>query len=131
MSHIQLNYAFMWFLSIFEEIHRELFLFKNMAISERRTDILRKFVFDNMFERGKILRNIWICLNNFFFEKTSKMGEILTKTFFLLKVSHIQLNYAFLMFSTIFGKIHGEFLFLVKKVTIPEKAQKYLEICFS
>ena len=39
-------------LSIFEEIHRELlYLVKNVAISERRTDILRNFFF-NMFEKG-------------------------------------------------------------------------------
>ncbi len=36
------------------------------AISERSTEILRKFAFLNMFEKGQILRKIWICLNNFF-----------------------------------------------------------------
>ena len=48
---------YLWFLSIFEEIYRELlFLVKNMAISERSSDILRKFAFLNMFEKGPILR---------------------------------------------------------------------------
>ena len=43
------------------------------------------------------------------------MGEILTKTSFLLNVSHLQLNYAFLLFSSNFGEIHSELLFLVQK----------------
>ena len=34
-----------------------------------------------MFEKGKILRKIWICLNNYF-DQTSQMVEILTKTSF-------------------------------------------------
>ena len=37
-----------------------------MAISERSNKIIRKFVFLNMFVKGKILRKIWICLNKFF-----------------------------------------------------------------
>ena len=52
-------------LSIFWEIHRELlFLVQKVAITERSTEILRKFVFLNMFEKWQILRKIWICLNN-------------------------------------------------------------------
>ena len=43
------------------------------------------------------------------------MGEILTDLVFLLKVSHIELNYAFLLFSSILGEIHRELLSLVKK----------------
>ena len=42
---------------------------KKKTISERRTEILRKFVFLNMFEKGKIMRKIWICLNNLFWSK--------------------------------------------------------------
>ena len=49
------------------EIHREhLFMVKKMSISERSTIILRKFVFLDIFEKGQILRIIWICLNNCF-----------------------------------------------------------------
>ena len=50
-------------------------------MSEESAEILRKFVFLNIFEKGKILRKICICLNNFFYQ-TSKMGEILTKNCF-------------------------------------------------
>ena len=38
-------------------------LVKKVAISERSTEILRKLAFLNMFEKGQILRKIWICLN--------------------------------------------------------------------
>ena len=51
----------------FLEIHRELlFLVRKVTISEKNTEIFRKFVFYYMFEKGQILRKIWICLNNYF-----------------------------------------------------------------
>ena len=57
VSHIQLNYDFLLFWSIFVEIHRELlFLVKKVTISEKSTEILRKFVFLNMLEKGKSWR---------------------------------------------------------------------------
>ena len=47
--------------------HRELLiLVKKVAISERSTEKLRNFFFLNMFEKGQILRKIWISLNNCF-----------------------------------------------------------------
>ena len=58
------------------------------------------------------------------------MGEILIKTFFLPKVSNIQLNYAFLLFLIIFMEIHRELLFLIQKVTISEKSTKILRSLF-
>ena len=117
MSHIQLNYAFLLFWSIFGKIHwKLLFLVQKVTISERSTELLRKFVFLNKFEKKQILRKIWICLHKSFFDQTIKRGEILTKTVFLLKMGHIQLNYAFLLFWSIFGKIHWKLLFLVQKV---------------
>ena len=88
-------------------------------MSERSTEILRKFVFLNIFEKGQILRKIGVCLNNFFYQ-TSKMVEILTKTVFLLQVRHIQPNYAFLLFWSIFGEIQRT-SFLVKKVTLTKE----------
>ena len=49
------------FWNIFVEIHRELlFLVKKVAISERSTDVHRKFVFLKNFEKGQILSKIWI-----------------------------------------------------------------------
>ena len=52
-----------------------------MTISKRNTEKLRKFVFLNMFEKGKTLKKNWICLTNVF-DQISKMREILTKTCF-------------------------------------------------
>ena len=52
-----------------------------MTISEKSTEILRKFVSLNKFEKGQIQRKFWICLNECF-EEISKMREILTKTCF-------------------------------------------------
>ncbi len=54
MSYILQNYAFLLFWSIFGGIHRELFFLDiKLTISEKSTEILRKFVFRTMFERGK------------------------------------------------------------------------------
>ena len=67
MSNIELNYAFLLFLSVFWEIHwKNLFLVKKFTSSESCTEILKKFVFLNKFEKWQILRKIRICLNNFF-----------------------------------------------------------------
>ena len=114
------------------------FVFKNFWGNSQRTSIfrpkndylrkehwiVRKFVFLNMFEKGKIRWKIWSCLNNFFY-LTSKRGQILTKTvFFLPKMSHIQLNYAFLLFLSIFGGIHRELLFFVKEWLSQKRALK-------
>ena len=101
---MHLNYTFLLFWSILGEIHRELlFLVKKVTISETSTEILRKVVFLNNFEKVQILRKIWICLN--LFDQTSERGQILTKTIFLPKESHIQPNYAFLLFWSILGEI--------------------------
>ena len=67
VSHIVLNYAFLLFWRIFGEIHSELlFLDIKVNISQMSTEILRKFVFLTIFEKGLILRKIWNCLSNFF-----------------------------------------------------------------
>ena len=89
------------------------------AIKSRET--LRKFVFLKKFEEMQILRKIWIFLTTFF-DSMSKRRQILTKTVFLLIVSHIQLNYAFLLFWRIFGEIHRELLFFVQKEAISERS---------
>ena len=128
MSNILLNYAFLLFWSIFGEIHREIFfLVTKVTLSEMSTEILRKFVFLTMFEKGKILWKIWICLNNFF-DQSSKMGQTLSKTLFLHKVSHILLFCCFEVFS---GRFIENFSFKSKKWPSQKRALKYTEICFS
>ena len=118
---------FLCFEAFSGEIHRELlFLDQKVTISERRTEILTKFVFLNMFENGQILRKIWICLNNCFWSNHVKGNKYKTKTVFLPKVSHIQLNYVFLLFWSILEEIHRELLFLDQKVTISERRTEIL-----
>ena len=126
MSNILLNYAFLLFWSIFGEIHIELFFLAiKVTISETSTEILRKFVFLTMFEWSKILRLIWICLNNRFLINQWR-GLKLTITVFLHKLGHIQLTYATLLFWSILGEIHRELFFLDIKVTISETWNKTL-----
>ena len=116
MSHI-LNYAFVLVWSIFGEIHwKLLFLVKKVTLSVRSSEILRKFVFPKSLKRG--------------IDQTSKRGQILTKSVFLLKVSHIEINYAFVLFWSIFGEIHWKLPFLVKKWLPQWEAQKYSESMF-
>ena len=70
MSHILLKQSFLLFWSIFGEIHRELFFLDiKVTIAEKSTEILRKFVFLTILERGQILRKI----ETTFFDQTSKM----------------------------------------------------------
>ena len=131
MSHIPPNYAFLLFWSIFGLIYwKHLFFDKKVTISERSTDILRKFVFLNKFEKRQILSKIWICTNNFFYQ-TCKRGQILTKTVFHLKMSHIQLNLASLLFWSILGEFHWKLLFLVKKNYLRKKLGNNQKVCFS
>ena len=76
MSHIQLNYAFLLFWSVFGEIHwKIIFLVKNVTISERSSEILRKFVFLNKFEKDQIQKKIWICYKQLFLFKTLKWDK--------------------------------------------------------
>ena len=59
MSHIQLNYAIRLFWRIFGLIHwKLLFLFQKVTISERSTEILRKFVFLTSLKREKHEENL-------------------------------------------------------------------------
>ena len=51
---------------------------------------------------------------------------MLTKTVFYPKSNHILLNYAFLLFWSIFGEIHRKLFFLDIKVTISETSTEIL-----
>ena len=98
---------------------------KKLTISERSSEILRKITFRNKFENEKIQRKFWIWCKQLFVQ-SSKMGQLLTKTVFLHKMSRIQLNYASLLFWSIFGLIHWKLLFLFKKLSISEKSTEIL-----
>ena len=84
-----------------------------------------------MFEKGQILRKIWICFKTLF-DQTSKMEKMFKKKIvILLNMSHIQINYAFLLFWSILGEIHRKNLFLVKKVTFSERSIEKLRNLFN
>ena len=126
MSHILLNHAFLLFWNILGEIHRELFfLVKKVTTSERSTEKLRIFFSLPCLKRGKSWGKFGFVLTNVF-DQTSKRGLILTKTVFLHKVSHILLNYGFLLFWSNLGEIHRELFFLDTKVTISERSTEKL-----
>ena len=126
MSHIQLKLCFSVVLKHFLGNSQRTSLFiPNMTILERSTEKPRKFVFLYVFEKGHILRKIWICLNNCLWS-TIKRWQIKKKIVFRLKVNNIQLKYAFQLFWSILGEIHRELLFLVQKVTISEKSTEIL-----
>ena len=113
----------------------------------RKTNILRKLLF---YSKIRYLRNMLrntqkICFSKKFemvksrakfdwcykcFVKTWKIRKISTKTVGLLNISHIQLNYAFLLFWSIFGEIHWKLLFLVQKNISQKEAQKYSKNVF-
>ena len=65
-----------------------------------------------------------------FFDQTSKRGQILTKTVFLPKVSHIQLNQVFCCFEAFSGKLTENFSFESKKWQSQKGALKYSESLF-
>ena len=72
-SNIQLNYPSLLFCSILGEVHwKILFLVKKVTISERITEILRKLIFLNKFEKAQILRKILICFKQNFLIKPVK-----------------------------------------------------------
>ena len=76
MSHIQLNYASLLFWSTFEEIHwKFLFLVKKVTILERSSEILRKFVCPNKFEKEQIQSKIRICYKQPFWFKAVKRDK--------------------------------------------------------
>ena len=129
VSHIQLNYVFLLFWSIFGEIHRELLFFdQKVTISERRTEILTKFVFLNMFENGQILRKIWICLNNCFLTNQWNGTNIKQKLFFSPNEQHTA-KLCFTIVLKHFGGNSQETTLFRPKVTNVHRNTK--KICFS
>ena len=69
-----------------------------------RTEILWKFVYLYMFEKSKSWGK-FVFVKKKVLIKLVKRGQYLKKKVFLLKVSHLELNYAFLLFWSILGEI--------------------------
>ena len=130
VSHIQLKFAFLLFWCIYGEIQRELlFLFKIMTISERSSELLRKFVFLNKFEKGKIQRKIWICLNNCFWSNHLK-GTNINKNFFSPVCEPYTAKLCFSFFLKHFWGNSQRTSFFSPKIDSQKRAQKYSESLF-
>ncbi len=130
MSHIPPNDAFLLFWSIFGLIHWKLLFFVKKVTSQKDAQKYSEiFFFLTSLKSGPTKSKIWICLNNCFWSSQWK-GENINKNFFFLKMSHIQRNYTFLWFWSIFRKFPWKLHFLVKKVaiseTIPEILRKFV-----
>ena len=101
---------------------------QKVDISERRTEILTKFVFLNMFENGKILKKIWMYLNSSFWSNQWK-GTNIKKKVFSPKVSHISKSMFFCCFVAFSWKF-TRILVLVQKFTISGKSTEILRFVF-
>ena len=121
---------FCCFDAFFWEIHRELlFLVKKETFSESSTEILRKLVFLTYLKGVNPEENVDLFKQQFLI-KPEKLGKYLQKRVFFLKVSHIQLNYAFLLFWSIFGEITDKFSYYSKKWLCQNGALKFSEFVF-
>ena len=107
VSHILLNYAFLLFWSIFGEIHRELFFLElKVTIAETSTEIFKKFVFLPCLRGANPEENLDLFKQMFLITAVKWEKKKKKKNFH--KVCQILLNYAFLLFWSIFGEIHRE-----------------------
>ena len=100
-----------------------------MTISEKSTEIFRKFVFLNKFEKWEIKRKISICLTNVC-DQISKMREILTKTCFSPQSEPLTAKLCFSVVLKQFGGNSQRIIFLVKKWLSQKRAQKHSERLF-
>ena len=99
---------------------------KKKTISDRNSELLWKLVFLNNFCYGQILGIIFL-METTALVQTSEIGQILTKTVYDLKMSHVYLNYALQLFWIIFGKFCRKLLFLEKKWQSQKEAENYSE----
>ena len=104
------------------------FLVQKVTISEKSTEILGKFVFQVW--KGENPEENLDLFKQLFLIKQVKCGKYQQKLVFLLKVSHIQLNYAFLLFWSIWEKFTENFSFYSKKWLSQKSALKYSERLF-
>ena len=86
----------------------------------------QKHYFSQQFWKGEKPEENLDLVKTTVFGQRSKLGQLLTKTVYIQKMSHIQLNYAFLLFISIIGLIHSKHPFLVQKVSISERSTKIL-----
>ena len=92
VSHIELNYALILF-----EAFLGKFTLSKKGLSQKETQKSERLLFSTSLKRRKASGKFGFGVNNCFCSK-QKMGQLLTKTVFLLNMSHILLNYASLLF---------------------------------
>ena len=124
VSHIVLNYAFLLFWSFFAEIHREFLFVVNSDYLWNEYWNTQNFCYSYHVWKWESPEENLDLFKQMFLMKQVK-GYNINKNFFFMQMSHILLNYAFLLFGNIFGKIHRELFFLDIKVT---KAETSIEI---
>ena len=96
----------------------------------KNTELLRKFVFLNMFEKGQILRKIWICFKTLF-DQTSKMEKMFKKNCYSPQCEpHTDKLCFSVVLKRFGGNYHRELLFIVKKVAISERRPEILRMLF-
>ena len=122
MWHVQLNYALQLFWIVFGK-----YLLKS-SLFNQKSDYLRKklrntqkfCISHNRFYWEQILRIFFDWNNPFCFNPRNRTN--ITKAVHLLKMSHIQLNSAFLLFWIIFGEKLLKTSLFSKKVIISERS---------
>ena len=121
------TYSFLLFWSIFGEIQwKILFLVKKGTSQKLARKYLEILFFLISLKRGKSWGKfgfVWTTVLNQP-EKETKSNK---NCFPPKKMSHIQLNYPFLLFWSVFWEIHWKLFFLLKKWLSQKEAQKYLE----
>ena len=93
-----------------------------MTFSERSIENLRNLLNIIFLKRVNPEENLDL-FKQLFLIKPVK-GDNIKKKIFLLKLSHLELNSAFLLFWSILGEIQSEVLFLVQKGALSEKSKE-------
>ena len=127
MSHIQLNYAFLLFWSIFWLIHwKLLFLVQKVIISESSTEILRNLFFLTSFKGANLEKNLKFCKQLFLIIPV-KGTNIIKNCFSPKNWSHTPK----LCFPVFFKHFRGNSLknsLFLSKVTISERSSEILRL---
>ena len=101
------------------------FYSKNNYLRKKLRNTQKDYFSQEVWKKRKAIEKFGFGVTNVFVQ-SSKMGQLLTKTVNIHKMSHIQLNCAFLLFRSVIGLIHSKHLFLVQKVSISERSTKTL-----
>ena len=121
MSHIQQNYAFLLFCSIFVEIHRELpFLVQKWLSQKGVLKNSESLFFWTCLKRGKSWENLDLCKQLFLIKPVK--GDNINKKCFSHKSEQPTTKLCFSVVLNHFGGSHRELLILVKKVAISERS---------